>query len=241
MVYVSNTYEEMSAQAAGDLLDLLVELEDPILCTASGDSPKGMYRALIRLVQERKIDISGWYFVGLDEWIGMNGLDEGSCRYHLDRDLLVPLGVRPERIFFFDGRAPAAEECERVESFLAHHHPIDAAIVGLGMNGHVGMNEPGTPSSSRSHVADIDPLTQEVGQKYFSGKRTIEKGITLGISTILDAGRIFLLVSGSRKAPITRQVLEDEISETLPASLLRRHPSLFVYLDKEAASQLPVM
>ncbi|HVZ96520.1 MAG TPA: glucosamine-6-phosphate deaminase [Chitinophagaceae bacterium] len=241
MIYVSNTYEDMSTQAAGDLLEIVTKLKDPVICTASGDTPRGMYKALIRMIQQNRTDISRWTFLGLDEWIGMNGHDEGSCRYHLDHDLFGPLKVKEDKIIFFNGRGDADEECKRIESFIAKHKQIDVAIVGLGMNGHIGMNEPGTSANSRSHLAEIDTVTQQVGQKYFTSQQTIDKGITLGIATIMEASAIFLLVNGSKKASITRQVIEDEISEKLPASLLRRHPSLYVYLDKEAASMLPVM
>ncbi len=241
MIYVHNTYEDMSTQAAADLLDIVSQLRNPVICTASGDSPKGMYKALIKLIHENNTDISHWNFLGLDEWYGMNGNDEGSCRYHLDRDLFGPLHVKEDKIIFFDGRADIDDECLRVESFIARHNHIDVAILGLGMNGHIGMNEPGTPDNSRSRLTEIDSITQQVGQKYFSKKRKIDKGLTLGIATIMDASHIFLLVSGSKKAAITRQVIEDEVSEKLPASLLRRHPSFTVYVDKDAASMLPVM
>jgi galactosamine-6-phosphate isomerase len=241
MIYVSNTYEDMSAQAARDLLNIVTKIKEPLLCTASGDTPKGMYRALINMIREKNIDVSHWNFLGLDEWAGMNGHDEGSCRYHLDRDLFGPLNIKGDKIIFFDGRADAAEECKRIESFIARHKHIDVAIIGLGMNGHIGMNEPGSSVNSRSRLCEIEPITQQVGQKYFTNKQTINKGITLGIATIMEASHVFLLVNGSKKAAITRQAIEGEISEKLPASLLRRHSSLNVYLDKEAASMLPVM
>jgi len=106
------------------------------------------------------------------------------------------------------------------------------------MNGHVGMNEPGSPENSRARVTEIAPLTQQVGQKYFSNRQPPDKGLTLGMADILESSHVFLLVNGSKKASIIQQVMEGEISENLPASLLRRHTSLEIYLDKEAASGL---
>ena len=240
-IRITDSYEELSKQAADEILHFTSLIKQPLICTASGDSPAGLYNELVNRVKENKADISNWNFVGLDEWAGMNGNDEGSCRYHLNRDLLWPLRVKEEKIIFFDGRANAAEECKRIESFIARHKHIDVAIIGLGMNGHIGMNEPGSSVNSRSRLCEIEPITQQVGQKYFTNKQTINKGITLGIATIMEASHVFLLVNGSKKAVITRQAIEGEISEKLPASLLRRHSSLNVYLDKEAASMLPVM
>ena len=97
---ISDTYEEMSKQAANDLLKILQPIKNPLVCTASGDSPKGLYKELINQVEEKNIDVSGWYFISLDEWAGMNENDEGSCRFHLNNDLLHPLNIKEEKIIF---------------------------------------------------------------------------------------------------------------------------------------------
>ena len=169
----------------------------------------------------------------------MNGNDEGSCRFHLNNQLFNPLQIAEKQISFFDGRAKDLnEECDRIENFIKEHGGIDLAIVGLGMNGHVGMNEPGTSPSLHSHVAEIDSITQQVGQKYFKEKTALSKGITLGIANLMEARNVFLLVNGKKKAEIVKQVLEGEISEQFPASFLRNHKNFSVYLDDEAASLL---
>lgn len=238
-VIICNTYEDLSQQAAADIIGCMGSRSNPLLCPASGDSPAGVYRNLLARVAQKQLDVSGWSFLGLDEWVGLNGSDEGSCRYHLDRELFGPLQVPKEKLFFFDGRkADLESECRQAESFIASHDGIDATILGLGLNGHIGMNEPGTSVSTRCHVSTLDPLTAQVGQKYFKEARQLSEGITLGISTILDSKNIFLLVSGAKKASIVKTVLEGEISEKVPATLLRKHPGLRIYLDVEAASLL---
>ncbi|HEY9342843.1 MAG TPA: glucosamine-6-phosphate deaminase [Hanamia sp.] len=238
-LFISNTYESMSAKAAEAVMQIMQSKRNPLLCPASGDSPTGLYKELIHDASKFKRDISGWYFVGLDEWLGMNGDDEGSCRFHLNNQLFNPLHISENNICFFDGKTKDLNaECDKVESFITKHGGIDVAIVGLGMNGHVGMNEPGTSSALRSHVTEIDAITQQVGQKYFKEKTHISKGITLGIANIMEARNVLLIVSGNKKAEIVRRLLEGEISEQLPASLLRNHPNCSVYLDAEAASLL---
>ena len=238
-ITIGDTYEEMSKKAVADLLAIIQDKKNPLLCTASGDSPKGMYKELIKQVKEKGIDISQWTFLSLDEWAGMNGKDEGSCRFHLDNDLFEPLNVEEKNIVFFDGRATDPEaECDRIESFIKDSGSIDVTIVGLGLNGHVGMNEPGTPKDSRTHVGEIDSTTQAAGQKYFKEKRQLTHGITLGVQTIMDSANVMLLVAGSKKAGIVQKILEEDISEQLPASILRRHNNFFVYLDKESAAEL---
>ena len=226
----------MSGEALADLLDILQPLKQPLVCPASGDSPAGLYRALIRRNTETRLPVSDWSFVGLDEWAGMNEKDPGSCRNHLNNDLFQPLNVQEDKICFFNGRASDLDqECQRIEQFIDGHGGIDLTILGLGMNGHVGMNEPFTAAASRSHVTDIDQETQRVGQKYFTSPQSLEKGLTLGMATILSSRHIFLVVSGQKKAAIVKKILQEEISEALPASLLRRHQQVTLYLDADAA------
>ncbi|MDE3183870.1 MAG: glucosamine-6-phosphate deaminase [Bacteroidota bacterium] len=238
-LFVYETYESMSARAAEAVMYVINSKKNAVLCPASGDSPAGLYKKLVAHIKENEIDISGLYFISLDEWLGMNGNDEGSCRYHLNNQLFHPLYVSENNIAFFDGRALDPQmECERIDDAIEAHGGIDMAIVGLGMNGHVGMNEPGTSPHLHSHVAEIDPITQQVGQKYFKEKKEIGGGLTLGIANLMEAKNVILVVSGNKKAGILRKILEEEISEELPASLLRNHPNFSVYLDAEAASLL---
>ncbi|HEY4109591.1 glucosamine-6-phosphate deaminase [Puia sp.] len=238
-VIVCSSYADLSLRASEDLIRCMASRKDPLLCAASGDSPSGLYKDLVAKVGQKQLDISGWAFLGLDEWVGMNGSDEGSCRYHLNRELFSPLHVPDDRLFFFDGRAANLEsECREAESFILRHGDLDATILGLGLNGHVGMNEPGTSVSSRTHVTALDPITAQTGQKYFKEAQSLTEGITLGLGTLLDSRNIFLLVSGAKKASIVKSVLEGEISEKVPASMLRGHPGLRIYLDSEAAGLL---
>lgn len=238
-VIVCNSYADLSLRVTEDLLACMGSRKDPLICPASGDSPSGLYKNLVAKAGQKELDISRWAFLGLDEWVGLNGSDEGSCRYHLNRELFGPLRVPENHLFFFDGRAAELEsECREAESFVHRHGGIDATVLGLGLNGHVGMNEPGTSVSSRSHVTALDPITAQTGQKYFKEPRSLSEGITLGLGTILDSRNIFLLVSGAKKASIVRTVLEGDISEKVPASLLRRHHGLRVYLDNAAAGLL---
>jgi 6-phosphogluconolactonase/glucosamine-6-phosphate isomerase/deaminase len=238
-IFIEDDYEAMSIKAFNDLIRLARLRSNPLICTASGASPAGLYKQLVNHIKVTGYDVSGWYFVGLDEWTGMNSHDEGSCRWHLNRELFYPLRVADNHICFFDGRATdPVEECDITERFIAEQGGIDVAVLGLGLNGHVGMNEPGVLPGLRSHVAEIHALTQQTGQKYFSTPKDLSGGISLGIANLLEVKNLLLLVSGSNKAAIVKQVLEDKISALVPAGLLRKHPGLKVYLDRDAASAL---
>jgi glucosamine-6-phosphate isomerase len=238
-IFVATTYEAISKQAVDDIIQIMQSSKQPVICTASGDSPAGLYKEIVERANNKQLNISDWVFVGLDEWAGMNGNDEGSCRYHLNQQLFQPLQLVNDKICFFDGRAnDLEEECERIENFIHQYNGIDVAILGLGMNGHIGMNEPGTLSNTHSHVTDLDSTTQQVGQKYFKIQQELTKGITLGLATLMEARHIVLIVIGRHKAEIAQKIIEDEISEQLPATLLRNHPSFKIYLDSEAAGKM---
>ena len=238
-LYIADSPESMAVRVADRLEECLRPIPRPLFCPASGDTPATLYSELLRRAVDRRLEMREWSFVGLDEWVGMNGGDEGSCRYYLHRGLFHPLHVPPGRICFFDGRAADLEnECAEAERFIAQCGRIDIAILGIGPNGHVAMNEPGSDPAGRSHVSMLHPATRETGQKYFSGTRVLERGITLGLGTLLEAHHIFLLAIGEKKAGIIRQALEGPITAELPASLLRNHPGLEVWLDAGAAGLL---
>jgi galactosamine-6-phosphate isomerase len=232
-IFVADTYEELSKQAAEDAITLMSSIKQPLICPASGDTPAGLYKYI---TTKKESAISAWSFVGLDEWVGMDGNDEGSCRFHLNNQLFDPLHISPGKICFFNGRADdLIKECDDIEKFIRQHGAIDLAILGLGMNGHIGMNEPGTSPALRSHVTELDPITKNTAQKYFKEQRELTKGITLGLSTLMEAKHIFLLITGAHKATIVKRILEEEVSAQLPGSLLRSHPGLSIYLDAGAA------
>jgi glucosamine-6-phosphate isomerase len=235
-ITVSDTYKIMSKLCVTDLLIKLEYIKEPLICTASGDTPKGMYEELVKQVHEKNIDISNWHFISLDEWEGMNGKDEGSCRYHLDNQLFRPLQIAHDKIIFFDGRSKNLQaQCNGIEDYIHLMGGINVAILGLGMNGHIGMNEPGTPVDSHSHIADIDEMTQATGQKYFAAETKLARGLTLGIGTLREAHQIMLLANGIKKAEIVLHVLGEDATNKIPATLITDHENICVYLDKEAA------
>ena len=238
-LFIYDTYEKMSAEAAKKVMHVISAKRKTVLSPASGDTPKGLYAELVSMIQKNKTDISELGFIGLDEWLGMNGEDEGSCRFYLDQELFNPLQINKNKIAFFYGKAQIPlEECRKIDDFILGLNGIDLAIVGLGMNGHVGMNEPGVSPDLHSHVAEIDPITQEVGQKYFKQHTSLTKGITLGLQHLLDAKKAILIANGIKKADIIRKTLEETITPQVPASIMRRHSNGMIMIDEEAAADL---
>ncbi|HXB42486.1 MAG TPA: glucosamine-6-phosphate deaminase [Puia sp.] len=238
-VLIHASYGDLSAAAAEECISCMQSPATPVCCVASGDSPIGLYKELSRRYTQQQLDVSNWYFAGLDEWLGMDGTDEGSCRHMLDKFVTQPLHLSTQQTCFFNGRTKDAHaECLRVEQFIHHHGGLDMAVLGLGLNGHLGLNEPGTPFSARAHVSEISAMTQSVGQKYFSSPTRLTQGITLGLANLMEAQNVVLLVSGERKAEIVKRVIEGNVTEQVPASILQNHPSCSIYLDEAAAKML---
>jgi glucosamine-6-phosphate isomerase len=238
-VIIHSSYGDLSAGAAEAFISCMQFPATPLCCIASGDSPIGLYKELSRRYSQQQLDVNNWCFAGLDEWLGMDGTDEGSCRHMLDQFVTQPLHLSPQQTCFFNGRTKDAfAEYQRVEQFIDEHGGLDVAVLGLGLNGHLGLNEPGTPFSARAHVAEISAMTQSVGQKYFSAPTRLTRGITLGLANLMEAKNVFLIVSGERKAEIVKRVIEGKITEQVPASILQNHPSCSVYLDEAAAKML---
>jgi galactosamine-6-phosphate isomerase len=235
-LFLETDYQTLSAKAAEQLLQLARNKKEPLICVASGDSPAGLYKEII--AQKAADETDSWNFVGLDEWQGMNAADEGSCQWHLHQQLFKPLNVQAEKICFFDGKAASLEkECQRVDEFITNKGGIDIAIIGLGSNGHIGMNEPQRDPTLTAHIAELDPGTIKTAQKYFNRETNISGGLTLGIASILAARHIFLIVSGAHKADIIKQLMETEPTPALPVTWLKNHPNVYLYLDEAAASE----
>jgi glucosamine-6-phosphate deaminase len=143
------------------------------------------------------------------------------------------------RIHVPDGSAPDPEaECERYEMAMREVGGVDLCVLGIGRNGHIGFNEPGAPFDSRTRVVRLTESTRRVNASDFEGDRAPEKAITIGMSTIFETREILLLASGANKARAAAAALQGEISEAVPASMLRRHPHASFLLDRDAASAL---
>src|SRR5215203_3316263 len=188
---IHNNFEEMSAKAAEAVIRLCEELPSPLICIPSGNTPVLFCKHLVDyfLQSEKKPD---WYFVGLDEWIGVAKDTKGSCRHFLNEHFFFPLQIPEDRICFFDGSAADIEsEQRKTEQWISDHSGIKIAVLGLGVNGHLGFNEPGSDPSLHTQVLDLDASTITGGINYFNTPQPLQKGITLGLRTIMEARTVF--------------------------------------------------
>lgn len=236
-VHVYPDYETLSRHAADEIIRQVKQKPDAVLCLAAGDTPRIAYDTLTARAIQAGIDFSHCTFVGLDEWVGVPPDNKGSCAWFLNKHLFTPLSISKSQIHLFDALSPDLEaECRKMNETILAKGGIDLMLVGLGMNGHIGFNEPGTPADTYAHVVDLDSTTRTVGQKYFTQNTSLSRGITLGLKHLLDARRVILIASGERKADIIKRALEGPVTPDVPATIIRHHHNSIVMLD-EAASR----
>lgn len=233
-------YEELSQRAADTIIDCIKNKPNAVLCLATGDTPKLTYKYLVEKISKDNIDVSGCTFIGLDEWVGISPQTAGSCHHFLQENIFRPLNIKAIKVHLFDAMSEDfAGECKKMNNAIVDHNGIDLMVVGVGMNGHIGFNEPGVAIDSYAHVIDLDETTRSVGQKkYFDVPVTIGRGITLGLQNFLEAKHAVMLANGVKKAPIIKATVEEPIGTKVPSTLIRMHKHSTLMIDEEAASML---
>ncbi|MEX2232181.1 MAG: glucosamine-6-phosphate deaminase [Cyclobacteriaceae bacterium] len=230
-------YSALSFHAAKEIVDLVRNKPDAVLCLASGDTPRQTYNLVAETATSKQVDFSRCTFVGLDEWVGISPDNEGSCHYFLYTHLFEPLRIQTSHIHLFNGLSEDfGNECKKMDAIIRKKGGIDLIVVGVGMNGHVGFNEPGVPPNLYSHVVALDSTTQSVGQKYFKQSTELLQGITLGLQHLLESRKAIMMASGRKKAEVMRKALEEPVSREMPACIIRNHKQGMVFLDEEAAA-----
>jgi galactosamine-6-phosphate isomerase len=225
-------YTEMSRLAAALVLEALSHKPELLLCAATGSSPEGLYAHLAALARENKAAFRQMRILKLDEWGGLPEMHPVSCEHYLRKKLLDPLDIPTEHYISFRSDPPdPEEECRSIAKRLASQGPIDLCILGLGRNGHLGLNEPAEELQAHCHVADLSP--ESLGHHMLSSLESKPAyGLTLGMEDILDSRQIIMLVSGSDKKAIAEAFLKARVSRQLPASLLWKHGRTACLVDK---------
>jgi galactosamine-6-phosphate isomerase len=235
-----NDYYELSLHAARTILAAIKKRPEALLVLATGDSPRLTYQLLCEQARQTHTDFSQCTLVALDEWVGIPPSNEGSCAWFFHNLLMKPLNLSSAQVQVFNGLAiDLRDECRKMDELIFRKGGIDLMVVGIGMNGHIGFNEPGVSQELYSHVIELDPVTQAVGQKYFKEQTSLRYGITLGLKHLKESKEVLLLASGSKKASIVRAALNGPVSSQVPASILQVHANSVIMLDEAAAAELP--
>lgn len=213
-----------------------------VLGLPTGSTPVGLYRELIRLHREARLDLSRVITFNLDEYYPMQPEDSHSYHRWMHETFFNHVNIRPENIHIPDGTIPLHEiedYCARYEQLIRRAGGIDLQILGIGRTGHIGFNEPGSTRTSRTRLVTLDPVTRRDAAGDFFGEENVpHQALTMGVGTILEARRVVIMAFGEHKAPIVKQAVEGEPSEAITASFLQTHPDATFILDEAAAGDL---
>lgn len=231
--------EQLSDFMAEQLIAQLIEKPNSLICFASGNSPKRTATLFVEKAVEKNIDTTQFKFIGLDEWVGVASTTKGSCHHDFKEWIFDPLGIQVNQYKVFDGTtSDLTKSCNEMDEFIAQHGGIDLMIVGIGMNGHIGFNEPGVDFNQLSHVVALDEITASVGQQYFDQPMELKYGITLGFQHLMQTKKVYLLANGRKKAEVVKQAIEGEVDASFPASIIQQHVNGFILIDAAAAAFL---
>jgi glucosamine-6-phosphate deaminase len=238
-VTILPTPEAACARVADIVAALLAAKPDAVLALPAGNTPLPVYAELARRHRERGLSFAQATAFTLDEYAGIGPDHQASFRRALDEALYRHVDLPPARAHAPDaGAADLDAACERYERAIAAAGGLDLCLLGIGGNGHVAFNEPGSPFDSRTRVADLADDTRAAAAGAFGGEPVPARALTIGIATILSARRCVLLAYGAAKAAVIARAIEAPASPALPASALQLHPDATIILDAAAASKL---
>ena len=237
---VARDYDELSRITAARIIAHINDDPTGLYCFAGGDTPVTTLRLLAKAAAAGVVDLTHAHFVELDEWVGIDERDPGSCISYLRSNLFEPAGIEESQIHRFN---PVAEdlsaECAAADEYIAAHGGISLALLGVGVNGHLGFNEPGSALEGRAHVVELTETTRSVGTKYFSesdgsGCTSATQGITLGLAQLLSARELIVQANGPKKRDAIAHVLKGAYDPAWPVSSIWTHRNARLVVDNDA-------
>jgi len=240
LVDVVEDYETLSDRAAEALIEQIRKKPDSTIGFATGGTPEGLYERLIEAHEQRGLDFSKLTTFNLDEYVGLPPEHEQSYAHYMWSTLFDHVNVTESQVHIPHGMADDIDaHCDWYERRIEEAGGIDLQILGIGANGHIAFNEPGSSLGSRTRIKTLTSKTVADNARYFEDKDMVpEYAITMGVGTIMEAEEVLLLASGERKAAAMKKTLEGPITAMVPASMVQMHRFAHVIIDEEAGSKL---
>ena len=234
---ITESYEELSKAAAEEFAKVIKEKPNAVLGLATGGSPVGMYKELIKMYEKNELDFSKVTTVNLDEYIGLNPEHNQSYRHFMNENLFNHININIANTFVPNGLADNLEvECKEYDKKIMELGGIDIQLLGVGHNVHIAFNEPDEQLSAGTHVISLTENTIEANSRFFENINDVpKKAITMGLGGIMKAKKIILIASGESKAEAIKGLFSGKITTDNPASMLQMHRDVTVIVDKEAA------
>ena len=233
-------YDEMSRKAANIIAAQMILKPDSVLGLATGSSPIGTYKELVKMNQAGDIDFSDITTVNLDEYRGLPRDNDQSYYYFMNDNLFNHVNIDKARTHVPNGMVEDAEvECGNYEALIKEVGGVDLQLLGLGHNGHIGFNEPSEEFDKVTHCVDLQESTIEANKRFFASIDDVPRqAYTMGIGTIMAAKKILVVVSGKDKAEIVKKAFTGPVTPHVPASILQMHPDVTVVCDAEAYAKI---
>lgn len=233
------TREEVNEAVANEFIHLINKKERPILGLATGSTPLGVYACLVDACKKNKVSFRHVETFNLDEYVGLNEEHDQSYRYFMDHNLFNLVDIDVSKTSIPSDKIESENHYSKYDEKIKNHGGIDIQLLGIGSNGHIAFNEPGTSFDSLTHIVELKESTIKDNSRFFKSIDDVPtKAISMGLKSIMNARRIILIAFGENKAKAIRDLFYNEPNTDLPASVLRNHDNVIIYCDKEAASLL---
>lgn len=230
----TETYEALSRKAAAIIAAQVVSKPDCVLGLATGSSPVGTYKQLIKWNEQGDIDFSKVTSVNLDEYVGLDGTNDQSYRYFMNDNLFNHINIDINKTFVPDGCADdLAAEGAAYDEHIKALGGIDLQLLGIGLDGHIGFNEPDSFFTKETHLVDLDESTIKANARFFESEADVPRqAITMGMMSIMQAKKVLLIANGAAKKEILEKAFFGPITPEVPASILQLHPDLTVIFSE---------
>lgn len=235
-IYKAKDYQDMSRKAANIISAQIIMKPDCVLGLATGSSPVGLYQQLIKWYEKGDLDFSKVTTINLDEYVGLSPTNTQSYRYFMDENLFNHVNIDKSRTFVPNGlELDADKACNDYNHIIAQSGGIDMQLLGLGNNGHIGFNEPGSAFECETHCIHLTPSTIEANRRFFNSEQDVpHMAYTMGIKNIMQARKILVIVSGEAKAKALKEALYGPVTPFMPASVLQLHTDVTIVADEAA-------
>ena len=229
------SYEELSLKAANLIAAQVILNPKSILGLATGSSPVGTYKKLIEYCQNGEVDFSSITSVNLDEYVGLSGENDQSYRYFMNKNLFDGINIDKNNTYVPSGCAEdLVAEGKAYDSLIESLGGIDLQLLGIGLDGHIGFNEPDSFFTKETHPVDLDESTIKANARFFEKESDVpKKAITMGMGAIMQAKKVLLIANGENKKEILEKAFFGPITPEVPASILQLHPDLTVIYSKK--------
>lgn len=238
-ILITENYEDMSLNAFRIMKEIVTQNPDAVLGLATGSTPIGLYRLMIEDHNLNGTSYKDVKTVNLDEYVGLDYSDDQSYIYFMREHLFDHIDIDLKNVNIENGKAPDRQaECERYSRLLMEMQQ-DVQILGIGSNGHIAFNEPGTPFGSTTHIVELAESTIKDNSRLFKNIEDVPRqAFTMGIKNIMNAKKILILATGANKAKAVQGLVRGPVDEKLPASILQLHPDCTLICDQEAGALL---